>query len=73
MASLRGAVETIVGHQAALDQLFERGSVGFDAFTRPTNTGTWLNMFICLISVEPPGMDPVPLSVGAPTYSEVCS
>ncbi len=73
VASLRGVVETIVTHQDSLDQLFANGPRGFDAFTRPTNTGTWLNMFICVISIEAIPGAPITLGVGDQKYSAVCS
>ncbi len=73
VASLRGVVDTLVGHQTALDTLFAKGPAGFQAFTHPTNTGTWLQMYICVISVQAvPG---ITVPVGSPTgpFSEVCS
>lgn len=73
VSSLRGVVEMMVGHQDAIDQLLSNGARGFDPFTRPTNTGTWLNMFICLISVEAIPGAPIAISVGPPSFSAVCS
>ncbi|MFT4189612.1 MAG: MlaD family protein [Aeromicrobium sp.] len=83
VASVRAAAETLVGHQAALDQLFEAAPDGFDSFTRPTNTGTWLNMYICVLGLEglpsilggtldplPPTADPLDPNA---FHSETCS
>ncbi|MCK5892425.1 MAG: MlaD family protein [Aeromicrobium sp.] len=73
IGSLRAVADTLVGHQAALDELFASAPLGFDSFTRPTNTGTWLNMYICVITLDVlPGSS---ISLGNPAgpYSEVCS
>ncbi|MFT4299566.1 MAG: MlaD family protein [Aeromicrobium sp.] len=73
VSSLRGAVETLVGHQDALDSLFASAPTGFDSFTRPTNTGTFLNMYICAISLELSTGAEIPVGSADGPFSEVCS
>ncbi|GAA1727019.1 MlaD family protein [Aeromicrobium alkaliterrae] len=73
IASLRGVADVLVGHQASLDQLFAVAPAGFDSFTRPTNTGTWLNMYICMISIELTPGTVIDLGNPAGPYSAVCS
>lgn len=73
IASLRDVADTLVGHQASLDELFESAPLGFDSFARPTNTGTWLNMYICVISLDFVPGSSLYLGNQAGPYSEVCS
>lgn len=66
--SLRAVAELLNEHRASLDALFEAMPLGVGAFSRPMNTGSFLNLYICSMEIN---SIPVALPLGQ-SESEVC-
>ncbi len=73
VGSLRSVTTTLVGNQDSLEALFNAAPGIFTGFTRPTNTGTWLNLYLCTVGVEVTPGSFIDLNNPNGPFTEVCS